>query len=152
MYLWSKPIWIFVRKLSLKAKSKCSPQSKHFPLPLMSLSPEFSIWLMKPSSTTISLKPVTSLCFSFPLLSAPQSYLILCNSMDCSPPVSSVHGIFQARILEWVVISFSSGSSQPRDRIQVSNTARRFFINWVMREALPFSRHTLSNLSLESAS
>ena len=37
------------------------------------------------------------------------------NPMDCSPPGSSVHGILQARILEWVAISFSRGSSQPRD-------------------------------------
>ena len=36
--------------------------------------------------------------------------------MDCSPPGSSVHGIFQARILEWVAISFSRGSFQPRDQ------------------------------------
>ena len=41
--------------------------------------------------------------------------LTLCDSMDCSSPVSSVHGIFQARILEWVAFSFSRGSSQPRD-------------------------------------
>ena len=39
----------------------------------------------------------------------------LCQPMDCSPPGSSVHGIFQARILEWVAISFSRRSSQPRD-------------------------------------
>ena len=44
----------------------------------------------------------------------------LCDPMDCSPPLSSVHGIFQARVLEWVAISFSRGSSQPRDRTQVS--------------------------------
>ena len=40
----------------------------------------------------------------------------LCDPMDCSPPSSSVHGILQARILEWVVISFFRGSSWPRDR------------------------------------
>ena len=40
----------------------------------------------------------------------------LCDPMDCGPPGSSVHGIFQARILEWVAISFSRGSSHPRDR------------------------------------
>ena len=43
-----------------------------------------------------------------------------CNAMDCSPPSSSVHGIFQARILEWVAISFSRGSSWLRDWTQVS--------------------------------
>ena len=52
-----------------------------------------------------------------------QSCLTLCNPMDNSPPGSSVHGIFQARILEWVVMSSSRGSSQPRDRTQVSHIA-----------------------------
>ena len=47
--------------------------------------------------------------------------------MDCSPPGSSVHGILQARILEWVAISSSRESSQPRDRTQVSCIAGRFF-------------------------
>ena len=46
----------------------------------------------------------------------------LCGPMDYSPPGSSVHGIFQARILEWFAFSFSKGSSQPRDRTQVSCT------------------------------
>ena len=44
----------------------------------------------------------------------------LCGAMDCSLPGSSVHGIFQARILEWVAISFSRGFSQLRDGIYVS--------------------------------
>ena len=43
-----------------------------------------------------------------------QSCLILCDPMDCSPPGSSVHGIFQAGILEWIAFSFSKGSSPPR--------------------------------------
>ena len=47
--------------------------------------------------------------------------------MDYSPPGSSVHGILQARILEWVAIPFSRGSSQPRDRTQVSHIAGGFF-------------------------
>ena len=64
-----------------------------------------------------------------------QSCLTLCDPMVCSPPGSSVHGIFQARILEWVAMPFSRESSQPRDQIQVSHTADRFFIIWVIREA-----------------
>ena len=44
-----------------------------------------------------------------------QSHPILCDPMDCSPPGPSVHGISQARILEWVAIHFSKGSSQPRN-------------------------------------
>ena len=56
-----------------------------------------------------------------------QLCLTLRNLMDSSPPGSSVHGIFQARVLEWVAISFSRGSSRPRDRIQVSGIAGRRF-------------------------
>ena len=64
-----------------------------------------------------------------------QSRLTLCNPMGCNPPGSSVHRIFQARILEWIVISSSRGSSWPRSRAQVSCSAGRFLTNWVMREA-----------------
>ena len=56
-----------------------------------------------------------------------QSCPTLCNPVDCSPPGSSVHRILQARILEWVAISFSRGSSQPRDGTQVSRIAGRRF-------------------------
>ena len=50
-----------------------------------------------------------------------------CDRIDCSPPGSSVHGILQAIILEWVAISFSRGSSQPRNRTRVSCITGRFF-------------------------
>ena len=56
-----------------------------------------------------------------------QSCLTLCNSMDYIPSQSSVHGILQARILEWVAIPFSRGTSQPRDWTHISCTAGRFF-------------------------
>ena len=56
--------------------------------------------------------------------------------MDCSLPGSSVHGILQARIQEWVAISFSRGSSWPRSRILVSCIAGRFFMDWPARESL----------------
>ena len=55
--------------------------------------------------------------------------------MDYSPPGSSVHGILQARILEWVAIPFSRKYFQPRDQIKVSWTAGRLFTDWVIREA-----------------
>ena len=54
--------------------------------------------------------------------------------MDCSPLGSSIHGIFQARALEWVAISFSRGSSWPRDWTQISHTAGRRFTIWATRE------------------
>ena len=65
-----------------------------------------------------------------------QLCLTLCNPMDYSPPVSSVHGILQASVLEWVVIPFSRGSSWPRDQTQVSSIAGRLFTILATREAL----------------
>ena len=56
-----------------------------------------------------------------------QSYPTLCDPVDCSPPGSSVMGILQAGIVEWVTMLFSRGSSQPRDQTQVSCIAGRFF-------------------------
>ena len=61
----------------------------------------------------------------------------LCDPMDCSLQRFSVHGIFQARILEWSAISFSRGSSQPRDRTWVSRIVGRCFTIWAIRE-VPF--------------
>ena len=58
------------------------------------------------------------LSLSVSLSEALQSCPTLFNPMDCSPPGSSVHGILQARILEWVAIFFSRGSSGPRDSLQ----------------------------------
>ena len=60
----------------------------------------------------------------------------LCDPMDCSLPGSSIHGIFQARILEWVAISFSRRSSRPRDWTQVSHIVGRRFTVWATREVL----------------
>ena len=58
----------------------------------------------------------------------------LCNPMDCSLSLFSVYGIFQARVLEWVAISFSRGSSRPRDRTWVSQIIGRPFTVWATRE------------------
>ena len=66
-----------------------------------------------------------------------QSWPTLYDPMDCSLQGFSVHGIFQASILEWIAISFSKGSSWPRDRTWVSCPAGRFFTNWATREYCP---------------
>ena len=58
------------------------------------------------------------------------SHVWLCDPMDCI-----VHGILQVRILKWGAIPFSRGSSQPKDRTQVSHIAGRFFTSWAMKEA-----------------
>ena len=64
------------------------------------------------------------------------SCLTLCDPMDCSSPGSSVPGIFLARVLEWVPISYSRGSFWPRDQTRISCIADRFFTIWDTREAL----------------
>ena len=64
------------------------------------------------------------------------SFVQLYDPVDCSLPDSSVLGILQVRMLEWVAISFSRGSSQPRDRTQVSYIAGRCFTLLATREAL----------------
>ena len=56
-----------------------------------------------------------------------QSCLTLCDPMDCRLPGSSVHGILQAIILEWVAMPFSGGSYQPRDQTQISHIEGGFF-------------------------
>ena len=65
-----------------------------------------------------------------------QSCLTLCNPMDCSWPGSSIHGILQARILEYVYISFFRGSFQPRDQTWVSCIADRLLTVWATREVI----------------
>ena len=62
-----------------------------------------------------------------------QSCLTLCDPMDCGLP-DFVHGIFQAIELEWIAMSFSKGSSQPRDGTQVSLIVDRRFTIWATRE------------------
>ena len=64
-----------------------------------------------------------------------QSCATLCDPIDCSLAGSSVHGILQARILDWVAIPFFRGSSQPRDQTQVSCIAGGFFTVWATRKA-----------------
>ena len=73
------------------------------------------------------------------LLPTPNSECVscsaLCNFMGCSSPGSSVHRILQARILEWITISFSWGTSLPRDWTQVSCIAGRSLSVWATRES-----------------
>ena len=72
---------------------------------------------------------------NFEKVKVARSCLTLCDPVDCSPPSSSVHGILQARILEWVAISFSLLQIQPRDWTQVLHIAGVFFTIWATREA-----------------
>ena len=79
-------------------------------------------WVMEETPGRRQLWP-KDLEFCGYCFSVTKSCLTLCNSMDCSPPGCSVHGILQARILAWVAISFSRASSQCRDQTQVSQVS-----------------------------
>ena len=86
----------------------------------------------------ITLKPVRDTILLVRIVlywTSEQVKLLSCVRLFATPPVSSIHGIFQARVLEWVAISFSRGSSQPRDWTQVPRITGRYFIDWATREA-----------------
>ena len=93
-----------------------------------------SSWIL--SSTYFSSSPlVTALPFALRVLGCS----VMSDSlwpMDCSPPGSSVHEISQARILEWVAISSSRGSSWPRDQTHISCLVSGFFTIWATKKAL----------------
>ena len=78
--------------------------------------------------------------YSLCVCSVAQLCLTLCDPIDCSPPGSSVHGILQARTLEWVAISSSKGSSWPRNKPASPAFAGRFFYHWAAQEALFLTR------------
>ena len=106
---------------------------------VFSVSHEALQWMkivIQTSSCTIYSKHILGNVYACML-----SHVWLCNLMDCSQPDSFVHGNFQARILEWIAISFSRESPWPRDRMQVSFTAGGFFTIWATREADEKSSH-----------
>ena len=119
-----------------------SPASLRTQAPAASLHGEKAPRGSQRGNRDIWLLPSSLLC------SVAQTCPALCNPMDCSPPGSSVRGILQARTLEWVSMPSSRGSSQIRNRTQVSHIAGRFFyhlshqgsqrvLEWI---AYPFSR------------
>ena len=103
------------------------------------------VWLSFGKSCLPGLQaPTCFLCLHVARVCAEslQSCPTLCDPMDRSPPGSSVHGILQARILEWVAISFSRGSSWPRDRIHISRNsciAGGFFTAEPLDESFPLA-------------
>ena len=82
--------------------------------------------------TTLDNQTTQSECLKHIVVLVAQSCPTLCDPTECSLPGSSVHGILQARILEWVAIPFSRVSSWPRDQTQVSCIAGRFFTTWAI--------------------
>ena len=101
---------------------------------------------VKSRVTMTNYVPSSKLCnlsFSFPIFiismssaNSLQSCPTLCDSMDCSPPCSSVHGILQTRILEWVAMPSSRGSDRPRDQTCVS----LHLLHW-QADSLPLAQY-----------
>ena len=115
--------------------ARTSPQTKNYPTPKSKsaevenlgwtlLRWQFLRYIWSPLSYRV-------ICCCLVAKSCPT----LCDSMDCSPPGSSLHGILQARILEWVAIPFSRGSSWPRDWTRVSCIGTQILYHWAIWEA-----------------
>ena len=109
----------FLRFMSIESVilSHCLPPLSPFAFSLsqhrvFSFGATYQLWSSQSTIERVALEQ-HSVCMC--AQSVTQSYPTLGDPMDCSPPGSSVHGIFQARILEWAAISFSNRSSQPRD-------------------------------------
>ena len=125
-HFWDDPVWIFC--ISWTRCLSPFPSYRSFQLLCLEIcSLPLLLSLSSPSRTLIMW---TLVCSMLSWREVAQSFPTLCDPVDCSPPGSSVHGILQARILEWVAISFSRGSSQPKDRTQVSCIAGRRFSLW----------------------
>ena len=90
-------------------------------------------WLDSPIPSNFFLFPCTALKAGFTLILS--DVQLFFNTVDYSPPGSSIHGISQARILGWVAISSSRRSSQSRDQIQVSWIGRWILYHWATKEA-----------------
>ena len=81
-----------------------------------------------------SINPDSTVSLSNPSLKVKVKVIQLCPTL-CDPMDFTIHGILQARILEWVAFPFSTSSSQPRDQTQVSHIAGRFFTSRATKEA-----------------
>ena len=106
-------------------------------LKLIKIRPE---WIIKKRSRRLDKippEPHPQLLVPWKRSEVSQLCPTLCDPMDCSLPGSSIQGILQARILEWVAISFSRRSSRPRDWTRVSRIVGGRFTVWATREALP---------------
>ena len=79
-----------------------------------------------------------------------QPWRAFCDPIDCSPPGSSVHRILQVKILEWVAIPLSRGTSQPKDWTQVSCIAGGFFTIWAMMEAQGYCSLIWNNMKFST--
>ena len=141
-------LWLYLINKKVKVTQSCSTLCNRMDYTVHGriLQARILEWVASPFSRGSSqpgIKPRSPALQANSLPAEPQSQSEVTQScptlgdpVDCSPPSSSVHGVLQARVLEWVAISFSRGSSRPRDRTQVSCIAGRRFNLWATRETL----------------
>ena len=144
--LLSSLLYLSMRKPRLRAETWPESHSSwvHFWDVLSGLSSFLKCCLLRPLLNIFSPSSLLwNLLENLVKVLVAQSCLTLCNPMDCSLLGSSVHGIVQARILEWVVIPFSRGSSRPRDRTRVSCIVGKFFTVWATQNCTVHSFFTL---------
>ena len=122
-------ITVFVLKLILSDKSIVTPHSFHLHLIPFPHSLTFSMYV------SLDLKYLLGTVHVCVCTKSLQLCLMLCTCINCSPPGSSAHGIFQARILEYVATSFSRESSEPRDQTHISCIGRWILYHWATWEA-----------------
>ena len=114
-------------------RSRCHDLCFAFLL-MLSFKPAFSLSSFTLIKRLFSSSPLWAIALSFVVVQLLNPRHLFFYPMDCSPPGASVHGIPQARILEWVVISLSRGSSWPRDRTWFSCTGKIILYHWATSE------------------
>ena len=136
--LWEAMNLVFRKKPSahaLKQKNVIFKDTQAFEVAAQ--SPLSQSWL------SLQVRGIIYSISSSVCVSVAKSCLSLCNPVDCSPPASSVHGISQAKILEWVTISFCRGSSWPRNWTQSPALAGRFSTTEPPRKPRIWSRKNI---------
>ena len=147
VWIWDKrvcslaiPIYIFDEFTHISMQcGKFFPANIQSRGELLGYKDKLKTWKLPSRELCFGSKDVCSACGQLlPVLtvwSVSKLCLTLCDPMDCSPPGSSVPGILQARMLEWVAMASSRGSSWPRDPIRVSYICSQILYCWATREA-----------------
>ena len=131
-----RSIYQIICLLCSNTSNGSSCQSEEMSLSWCNLNPYYFFYIISHNDSlshkdlTMAILLVSENSYEVKWSEVAQSCRTLCGSMDCSPTGYSVHGIFQARVLEWGAISFSRGSSRPRDRTPVSCIVGRYVTVW----------------------
>ena len=144
-------VMCWIKTMTKKSKLKLTlfntqVQPEHTQLQQLFDSQTWGFFISRPTaSVSFSGFTFVYVSVSSPWSEVTQPCPILCDPVDCNLLDFSIHGILQARILEWIAISFSRGSSRPRDQTRVSRIGGRRFNLWATREL--YAKWTFVNKS-----